>query len=95
MKKRTAEELTERRLHRRAVVAVIWGMPAANFELMRSVMSPDQRNQFLYWSRLLDWRNQTLTPNPDLSTGRWSGTTRTHGFIRGNNKWQKSGRCLT
>ena len=23
-------------------------------------------NQILYWPRLLDWRNQTLTPNPDV-----------------------------
>ena len=23
-------------------------------------------NQIVYWSRLLDWRNQTLTPNPDV-----------------------------
>ena len=23
-------------------------------------------NQVLYWSRLLDWKNQTLTPNPDV-----------------------------
>ena len=22
-------------------------------------------NQILYWSRPLDWKNQTLTPNPD------------------------------
>ena len=23
-------------------------------------------NQVVYWSRLLDWKNQTLTPNPDV-----------------------------
>ena len=23
-------------------------------------------NQIVYWSRLLDWKNQTLTPNPDV-----------------------------
>lgn len=58
--------LVERRLHRRAVEAAIWGMPAVNYELMRTVMSSDESNQFVYWSRLLDWHNQTLTPNPDL-----------------------------
>ena len=62
----TGDELVERRVHRRAVEAAIWGMPAVNFELMRTVMSPDRPNQFVYWSRLLDWHNQTLTPNPDL-----------------------------
>ncbi|GAA1958405.1 DUF1254 domain-containing protein [Nocardioides panacihumi] len=59
-------DLVDRRLHRRAVEAAIWGMPAVNYELMRTAMSPDRGNQFVYWSRLLDWRNQTLTPNPDL-----------------------------
>src|SRR4029450_1764539 len=29
-------------------------------------MSPEGANEFLYWSKLLDWRNETLTPNPDL-----------------------------
>lgn len=53
-------------VHRRAVEAVVWGMPAVNFEVMREVMSPGRTNQFVYWSALLDWRNQTLTPNPDL-----------------------------
>ncbi|MBT1671717.1 DUF1214 domain-containing protein [Curtobacterium flaccumfaciens] len=37
-----------------------------NYELMRTVMDPDGDAGFLYWSTLLDWRNQTLTPNPDL-----------------------------
>jgi hypothetical protein len=23
-------------------------------------------NQIVYWSGLLDWKNQTLTPNPDV-----------------------------
>jgi hypothetical protein len=23
-------------------------------------------NQIVYWSRLFDWKNQTLTPNPDV-----------------------------
>jgi hypothetical protein len=23
-------------------------------------------NQIVYWSRLPDWKNQTLTPNPDV-----------------------------
>ena len=48
------------------VEAAVWGMPAVNYEIMRTVMSPDGSNEFLYWSRLLDWQNQTLTPNPDL-----------------------------
>lgn len=51
---------------RRAVEAAVWGLPAVNFELMRALMAPDGGTSFVYWSGLLDWRNQTLTPNPDL-----------------------------
>ncbi|UJP09088.1 DUF1254 domain-containing protein [Microbacterium sp. KUDC0406] len=41
-------------------------MPAVNFQLMRETLAAGKTNQFVYWSKLLDWRNQTLTPNPDL-----------------------------
>jgi hypothetical protein len=60
-------QLTERALHRRAVEAVNWGMPAVNFDLMNRAMSKAKGapNQVVYWSRPLDWKNQTLTPNPD------------------------------
>lgn len=62
------EELASRDIHRRAVEAVIWGMSAVNTDLMRQEMltkTPGKVNQFIYWGRPLDWRNQTLTPNPD------------------------------
>ncbi|MCS5721763.1 DUF1254 domain-containing protein [Herbiconiux sp. CPCC 203407] len=62
----THEQIVTAGLRRRAVEAAVWAMPAVNFEIMRSMMSPDGGNEFLYWSGLLDWRNQTLTPNPDL-----------------------------
>ena len=64
----TAAQLAERTLHRRAVEAVVWGMPAVNFDLMYQAMVRDAKggaNQIVYWSRLFDWKNQTLTPNPD------------------------------
>jgi hypothetical protein len=64
----TPEELARRTLHRRAVEAVIWGMPAVNYDLMYQAMVRDAKggpNQIVYWSRLFDWKNQTLTPNPD------------------------------
>jgi hypothetical protein len=50
-----------------AVQAVIWGMPAVNFELMYDAMVgiKGDFNQIVYWSRPPQWRNQTLTPNPD------------------------------
>ena len=65
----SAEELASRAIHRRAVEAVIWGMPVVNYDLMYQEMVRKVKgefNQILYWSRLLDWKNQTLTPNPDV-----------------------------
>ena len=63
----TPAELAERTLYRRAVEAVIWGMPAVNAELMFQAMKDAEAdfNQVVYWSRPVSWKNQTLTPNPD------------------------------
>jgi hypothetical protein len=61
-------QLAERALHRRAVEATIWGMPAVNYDLMRQTMlgvTKAKENDMLFWSRPADWKNQTLTPNPD------------------------------
>jgi hypothetical protein len=61
-------ELERRTIERRAIEAVIWGMPAVNTELMVQAMLRlgGKPNQIVYWSGLLDWNNQTLTPNPDV-----------------------------
>jgi hypothetical protein len=66
----TSEDLAQRTVHRRAVEAVIWGTPAVNFDVMYQAMVRDAKggegsNKIVYWSRLFDWKNQTLTPNPD------------------------------
>src|SRR5262245_6910102 len=64
----SADDLNRRLIERRAVEAVIWGMPAVNYDLMRQEMltkTPGKVGQVIYWGRPLDWRNQTLTPNPD------------------------------
>ncbi|MDX0518645.1 DUF1214 domain-containing protein [Sinorhizobium medicae] len=64
----TPEQLHEGAIHRRAVEAAIWGMPAVNTDMMRQEMltkTQGKVNQFIYWGRPLDWHNQTLTPNPD------------------------------
>ena len=55
-------------IERRAVEAVTWGMPAVNYDLMYQEMLKlgGRPNQIVYWSRLPDWKNQTLTPNPDV-----------------------------
>jgi hypothetical protein len=63
-------ELADRTLHRRAVEAVIWGTPAVNFDRMYQAMASVAKAgggsiKVVYWSRLFDWKNQSLTPNPD------------------------------
>lgn len=79
----TPSSLTEQAIHCRAVEALIWGMPVVNFDLMvqaagRIKAAP---NQIVYWSHLPDWKNPTLTLNPDAvyllplfdtkDVGRW------------------------
>ena len=63
----TLDELARRAIGRRAVEAVIWGMPAVNAELLFEAMHNAKANfnQVVYWSRPVTWKNQTLTPNPD------------------------------
>jgi hypothetical protein len=63
----SAEELNRRTLERRAVEAVIWGMPIVNFDrmLQAAIQNGGAANQVIYWSQPLNWRDQTLTPNPD------------------------------
>jgi hypothetical protein len=60
-------ELARRAIERRAVEAVIWGMPAVNAELMVDQMlkAGGKPGEIIYWGKPLDWHNQTLTPNPD------------------------------
>jgi len=61
------EQLWQRSVFRRAVEVVSWGMPAVNFDLMYQAMVKlgGRDNQIVYWSALPNWKNQTLTPNPD------------------------------
>src|SRR5688572_24625663 len=60
-------DLQVRAIHRRAVEAVIWGMPIVNFDrmLQAAIQNGGAANQVIYWSQPVNWRNQTLTPNPD------------------------------
>jgi hypothetical protein len=62
------DELDRRTIERRATEAVIWGIPAVNYDLMLREMfnkTEGKVNQVLYWGQPIDWHNQTLMPNPD------------------------------
>ena len=62
-----SDEANKNLIESRAVEAVIWGMPAVNYDLMLQEFKKiaGKENQIVYWSRPLDGNNQTLTPNPD------------------------------
>jgi hypothetical protein len=62
------DELAARTIQRRAVEAMIWAMPAVNTDLMLQAMLKTTKampNEIIYWSKPVNWKNQTLTPNPD------------------------------
>jgi hypothetical protein len=64
----SADDLAKRAVERRGVEAMIWGMPAVNADLMLQAMLNSTKakvNEIVYWSRPVNWKNQTLTPNPD------------------------------
>ena len=64
----SATDVANSVVHSRAVQAVIWGMPAVNYDRMYQAMVSQTHgdfNQIVYWSKLPSWKNQTLTPNPD------------------------------
>ena len=55
-------------LMRRAIEAIVWAMPAVNYDRMLQAalrVAKADFNQIIYWSRLPDWKIQTLTPNTD------------------------------
>jgi hypothetical protein len=64
----TEEQINDRIISGRASEAVIWGLPAVNFAAMLEAMKRDvkgENNQIVFWSKPLNWRNQTLTPNTE------------------------------
>src|SRR5688572_24035899 len=63
-----SQSIKEKMIHSRAVQAAIWGMPAVNYKLMYNEFAKlgGKYNEILYWPGLLTWKNQTLTPNPDV-----------------------------
>ena len=64
----SVDHLRRRAVARRAFESALWGMSLVSFELMTQalVRAGGAPGDILYWSRLPDWKNQTLTPNPDV-----------------------------
>ena len=64
----TPANINQHLVYSRAFNAVVWGMPAVNFELFNEALTKAKGNfnQVVYWSGLLNSKNQTLTPNPDV-----------------------------
>jgi len=60
--------IKEQIIYQRGIEAAIWGMPAVNYQLMYDALAKinGDYNQVVIWPKLLDWKNQTLTPNPDV-----------------------------
>ena len=59
------DELARRATERRAVDAVIWGMPAVNYDLMLQEMltkTPGKVNQVIYWGRPLELEKPDVDP---------------------------------
>jgi len=59
----TPQELASRTLYRRAVDAVIWGVPAVNLDMMRQAYFRDAKASYsdiVWWPKGGDWKNQSL-----------------------------------
>ena len=64
-----AKAIERETFERRAIEAMIWSIPAVNFDRMHQAMLNSLKakdNQIVYWSKLSDWKNQLLTPNTDV-----------------------------
>jgi hypothetical protein len=59
----------QRMIERRAVDAVIWGMPIVSLDAMRQAYFRDGKAKYgdiIWWPKGNDWKNQSLTPNTSL-----------------------------
>jgi hypothetical protein len=65
----SSEELNRRMLERRAIEAVIWGMPIVSQDAQHQASLRDagaQNNDIVFWSEPSGWKNQTTTPNASV-----------------------------
>src|SRR5271167_1629347 len=62
----TSQELASRTLYRRAVDAVIWGVPVVSLDMMRQAYFRDGKaeyNDIIWWPKGATWKNQSLATN--------------------------------
>ena len=62
----TSEELTSRTVYRRAVDAVIWGLPLVGEDSVKQASFRDGKanyNDIVWWPKGGGWKNQSPTPN--------------------------------
>jgi hypothetical protein len=62
----TSEELASRTVYRRAVDAVIWGLPLAGEDTVKQAAFRDGKanyNDIVWWPQGGSWKNQSPTPN--------------------------------
>jgi hypothetical protein len=65
----SAQELSLRTMERRAVDAVIWGIPIVSFDFMRQAFFRDAKAKYgdiIFWSKPGSWKLQCLTPNTSV-----------------------------
>jgi hypothetical protein len=62
----TPEELADRTIYRRAVDAVIWGLPLVGEDMVKQAYFRDGKanyNDIVWWPKGGGWKNQSPTPN--------------------------------
>ena len=62
----SSEELNRRTLERRAVDAVIWGLPLVSEDAVKQAALHDGKatyNDIVWWPKGGGWKNQSPTPN--------------------------------
>ena len=62
----TPEELKARTVERRAIDAVIWGVPVVSLDMMRQAYFRDGKaeyNDIIWWPKGATWKNQSLAAN--------------------------------
>ncbi len=80
----TSEELASRTIYRRAVDAVIWGLPLVGEDSVKQAAFRDGKanyNDIVWWPKGGSWKNQSPTPNVNTRYIYWFINTRQDGPV--------------